>query len=477
MAVRTGLILSALVAGGVVMLAPARASAQQEPKDNMWTRSATLYLSQARTNPSPEEKRQRFEEALKVSREGIEKEPDNPQGYFQAGQALIGLGNFVAADSMLTHAEELWPDYKAEIDQHREYAWVQAYNAAIPALNAGNTQEAEQQFMRAHAIYRGRPEAMLNLGQIAATAGDADAAIAHYQTALEILRGPEAAAQDSTTQHNWLQNEQIATFNLAQLLAQEGRNEEAAAEYQGFLDRNPDNIQAMTNLAIVLTNMEMADSASAIYDNLLNRDDLSARDYFNAGIGLFQAEQYDRASDAFEKVVAIAPDSRDATYNLAQTLYLVEDYDQLASVSEKLVELDPANTNAHTFYVRALLNTGQEEAAQEAYDHMQAMPVEVHSLQLSPRGSGGGSLYGQVENKRTEEGATLGLRIHFIGSTGAEVGATDVEVQMPGLETSVPFQADLESDQELIAYWYELTTELPLVEVPEEEADTTGVNR
>lgn len=473
MSVRTGFVLSALVAGGVLAASPEGASAQ-EPKDNMWTRSATLYLTQARSNPNPEEKRQRFQEALQTSREGIENEPENPQGYFQAGQALVGLGDYLAADSMFTRAEEIWPEYKEEIDQHREYAWVQAYNQAIPALNSGNQAEAIQQLERAHTIYRGRPEAMLNLGQLYAVNGENDRAIEMYQTALEILRGPEFDAQDEATQENWRQNEEIGTFNLAQLLAQEERYEEAVAEYSGFLDRNPDNIQALTNLAVVLSNMEMADSASAIYQGLLARDDLGPRDYFTAGIGLFQAEQYDMAAEAFAKVAEIAPNSRDANYNLAQSLYLVEDYEALAEISERLVQLDPYNTNAHTFHIRGLLNTGEEEAAQEAYDHMQALPVEVYGLQLSPRSSGGGSLSGQLSNLRSEEGATVSLRLHFLGTDGEEVGMTDVDVQVPAIDTSVPFQADFESDQVLLAYWYEITNELPVVELPEEEADTTG---
>ena len=105
---------------------------------------------------------------------------------------------------------------------------------------------------------------------------------------------------------------------------------------------------------------------------------------------------------------------------------------------------------------------------------MQALPVEVHSLQLSPRGSGGASLYGQIENLRTEEGATVALRFHFLSPEGEEVGMSEVDVQMAALETSVPFQADLEGEAPVLAYWYEVTNEVPVIELPEEEADTTG---
>ena len=66
-------------------------------------------------------------------------------------------------------------------------------------------------------------------------------------------------------------------------------------------------------------------------------------------------------------------------------------------------------------------------------------------------------------------------RAILVSVTGGRSRA-DVDVQLAGLETSVPFQADLESDQPLLAYWYEVTNsaDIPTVELPEEPADTTG---
>jgi tetratricopeptide (TPR) repeat protein len=473
MKLRTGLVLSAVVAGGTLAWAPADASAQTEPKDNMWTRSATLYLSQAQSNPNPEEKRQRYEEALNVSMEGIENEPDNPQSYFQAGRALLGMGDFLRADSMFTQAEEIWPEYVEETQQWREFGWVQAYNAAIPALNAGNYDEAAQQLERAHTIYRGRPEAMLNLGQVYSQQGNDERAMEMYSMALEVMRGPAFEQQDSVTQANWRENEVVAVFNVAQLHASAGQYPEAAAAYESFLETDPGNTDALSNLAIVLINMEMPDSAQAIYERLLGSEGMGAREYFNAGIGLFQGEQYELSAMAFEKVVEVTPDSRDANYNLAQALYLIEDYERLIPVGERLLTLDPYNVNSHTFYVRALLMSGDEESAQVAYDHMESLPIEVHGMQVQPSATGG-TVVGQVENRMSEEGTTVSIRVHFLSDTNEELGTVDVDVQLTALETSTPFQAEVESEIPVLGYWYEVTSEIPTVELPEEEADTTG---
>jgi len=473
MMLRTRLILAAFVAGGALATVPAAAATQQEPEDNMWTRSATLYLSQAQSNPNPEQKQARYQEALDAAREGIENRPDNATSYYQAGRALVGLNDFLAADSMLTSAEELWPDMVEETVPVREFAWVQAYNMAIPAINAGNQDEALAQLERAQIIFQGRPEAMLNLGSLYTQRGDTEKATEVYTSAIEVIRGPALAAQDSVTQQNWIENEQIAVFNLAQLHAAAERYPEAAELYDSYLERNPGNVDALGNLAIVMINMEMPDSAQAIYEELLNKPDMGTRDFFNVGIGLFQGEQYELAAMAFQKVVDVAPMNRDATYNLSQVLYLMEDYERLVPISTTLLELDPYNVNSHTFYVRGLLMSGDSEEAQVAYDHMEAMPIEVYDLQVQPR-SNGGMVSGMIENRASEEGATVGVRMHFLDEEGEEVGTADVDVQLTSLETSAPFQAEVTADRQVMAYWYEVTTEIPVVEVPEAEADTTG---
>jgi len=63
------------------------------PRDNMFTRTAALALSQAMQNADPGERQSRYEEALQAAMDGIANDPNNPQSYRQAGEAFVGLND------------------------------------------------------------------------------------------------------------------------------------------------------------------------------------------------------------------------------------------------------------------------------------------------------------------------------------------------------------------------------------------------
>lgn len=420
-----------------------------EPSDNIYTRSAELYLNRARQNTIIEEKRQRFQEALDAAIQGIQLEPGNPKPYFLAGRAYLGMGDVMGADSMLTRAETIYPRYRPEETRVlRESQWVQQYNQGISRLQQGDTEAAIEFFQRANTIYKGRPVSQLNLAQAYAQLDQTEKAIQAYRDALGVIRSDLFGQQPEDRQEQWKENEEIAAFNLAQLLAQAGRNEEAAQAYRDFLEENPDNVTAMSNLALVLNNMQMRDSAMVIYDSLLERTDLSAQEYFNAGIGLYQAERYERAAEAFDRAAELNPANRDAVYNLAQTLFLSEQFDRLVPVAERLVEeLDPYNPNAYKLYVNALVQTGQENRALEYQNRMENLPFEVSGTHLQPIGGGGGVVTGEITNKTLEAGEPISLTFTWVDGDGMELGTTDVNLEAPPKGETVGFRTEIEAEE------------------------------
>lgn len=425
-----------------------------EPSDNMHTRSANLYLDRARGQSDPETKRERFQQALEAAREGIQTDPGNPKAYFQAGRALIGLDQYAAADSMLTRAEEIYPRYQLETRQIRNRAWINLYNPAITQLQQGNTEAAKEALQKANEIYRGRPEALLNLGQIYAGEGETEEAIEAYRSALEIIRGPAFERQNEKTQQQWEKSERIASFNVAQILAQQGDYAEAEKAYRTYIEANPENVQAKTNLAVVLVNQGKNEEAATIYDELLTGTDLEYQDYFNVGIGLFQTGRYERAIDAFRKALELNPYSRDARNNLAQALYQTEQFAPLLSVVERLLEQDPYNRNALAMYTQALLNDGQEEKAQEMYDKHEQLPFEVLGLRLQEQGAGV-VLTGRVRNMNAQQGETVEFRFEFVDGEGQVVGEKSVTVELPAQDQAVSFQLALETEADVAGYGYE----------------------
>src|SRR5690606_10693846 len=170
-------------------------------------------------------------------------------------------------------------------------------------------------------IYDKMPNARLQLGGLYARKGETERAIEAYRGALEILRGPASQTVPERQREQWRENEEAAAFNLAQLLAGAGRDEEAAQAYRDFLAREPQNRTAKSNLAIVLGRMGKTEEASEIYTELMSQPDLTDSELFSIGIGLYNAEEFERAAEAFRKTLAVNPHSRDALYNLAQAIY------------------------------------------------------------------------------------------------------------------------------------------------------------
>ncbi|MEX2282370.1 MAG: tetratricopeptide repeat protein [Gemmatimonadota bacterium] len=254
----------------LVMLAPAVAQAQTRPSSTSQTNTAELYLDRARRANREEEKRDLVQKALEQSLAAIKAKADNPKGYLLAGKTYALLGDALAADSMFDQAEQLWPEYSKETETDRIQLWIRAYNAGIVAARDNNQDDALKHFENATHIFDKRPGAHLNIAQIYARKQDNEKAINAYRTALQIIAKPENRQVLKPEEvKQWSDLEETATFNMAQLLATTGKNEEALRAYQEFLARNPSNSMAKLNLAIVLTRLDQTADAAKVYNELL----------------------------------------------------------------------------------------------------------------------------------------------------------------------------------------------------------------
>ena len=483
-----GLLLTSLLAGA---LFPAAASGQRRPSNNMWTRSAALYLDRAQKNQRPDEKHELLLQALEAVKEGIERDPDNPQIWFLAGRTYVQLDSLAQADAAFTKAQELYPDYEKEIDVQRRNAWVARYNAGVSALQQQDIDGAIALLEKADLIYAKMPNARLQLGSLYAGKGDYERAVAAYRGALDILRGPARQGLAEKEAAQWRENEEIAAFNLAQLLAQLERYDEAAQAYRDFLAREPQNRQAKLNLAIVLSRLGQTDEAGEIYTEVMSQADATADDLFAVGLGLYNGEQFARAADAFRKSVELNPHSRDALYNLAQSLYrhsmdleevrekasgdeqrkaatdLQSVYDELRAVSEKLRVVDPRNRNVMLLLARAYRGladvTADDAATSEAWrakalEVLQAqekLSFEVGDVRMVAD-KGKVTITGSVTNLTLAAGTPIRIRVIAVGKDGAEVGSQEVTVPAPEPEAKARFEAVINASGEVAGWKYEV---------------------
>ena len=451
----TRLFLFALVP----LLTPHFAAAQREPSASRYTVISQLKIQEAQGLEDDSLRAVAYREALETINDGLANENDNPMAYLHLGIVQTGLKDYVEADRAFDQAEAMYPAYvdeQAGTGAYRLQAWIAAYNDALARLDAQDSEGAIELFHMANMVYAHRAEAYLNIGSALANLGDMDGSIEAWQSAIAVIESPDGNPGDDETRARWDTEYWImAQSNLGRLLPGAGRQEEAVAVFETFLERFPDNQDARSSLALALAQSGQGGDALSVFDEILASDDAAPLNYFNAGVTLYAAEQMDKAAIAFEKTLARSPMFRDALQNLVQTLNLLEDYEAQIPHSERLVELDPFNDYAYQMHVRALVQVGRESDGVAALGIMQALPFVVDELLLQPLASGC-RVEGVAVNKALEPGTSITLRFTFYDDHGNPVGSEDTEVTISDPEVAHTFDVTFDMEMQVLGYSYEL---------------------
>jgi tetratricopeptide (TPR) repeat protein len=466
---RLGALLLALA-----VAAPATAQAQRRPSNSMHTRSAEVYLNNARATNAADERKEQLTKALEALTTGTQSDAENPRVWFLLGQVQSMLGNAAAADSAFDRAETLYPEYGEEIAPQRFDLWAREYNAGVAAIQAGDMAGAVAKFESADAVYRGRPDALISLGSLYVRAGDLAKAEQAYRTALEVIRGPAGKGLDPEQAAEWKEQEEVTTTELAALLAETGKADEAAALYRALLESQPDNVQAKTNLAVTLSRAGQTEEASRLYAELLAQPELNDIALFNIGIGLYRAEQFDKSAEAFTRALERNPHAPETMYNLGQALVAaaadaeaarrIELSRQLADVAARLHEIDPNNRN-----VIMMLAQAQQSMAEAEQDAARAEPMKqqlVKTLELAEAlpfdvsgvvmrvEDGGVRVTGTVTNQTIAAGQPIALEFTFIDAQGNTLGTETVTVPAPAASAKAEFEVEFSSDEPVAGWRY-----------------------
>jgi tetratricopeptide (TPR) repeat protein len=333
----------------------------------------------------------RYQEALDQSLQGTRADANNPQSYYLAGQAYVGLGDYAGADSVFARAQQICPAYAAEIAPERERAWAMAYQRGLDAYTAGDTAAALASWEQASGIYQGRPDAAFNLAVLSAERGDYDRAVQRYDEALRILEQQPAVDAADTT---------------------------AAEEMQSRLETRR-NIMA----------------------GLLN-----------VGAQRFQAEQYGPAAQVFQRLTQMDQNNRDAWYNYALALYQQRQWAQLLPVAQRVVQMDPLNENAHVLVFNAHREQNQNDQALRVLEGIERLPLKMTQVQIT-HGENRSTLTGTVEGNRARAGTPVRLEFTLFGD-GQTLGTQTVSVNAPASGAAGTFEVALENPIPVTSYRY-----------------------
>jgi tetratricopeptide (TPR) repeat protein len=442
--------LAALIQIGAVVLAGC-ASAPAEPPGPVTSPTGIVY--EPGTPPTPTRYSQtatlylRSDEpdrALALVQEGLEAHPENPIHHFLAGVALARLDRHAEADEQFRRAQEIYPAYELDIEPEREAAWGEAFNRGVEAYAQGRVEEAMDAWEGATRIFDLRPEAHRNLAMLLTEQGRYEEAADLYRAALTGLEGRPATR---VLEDDELEARQARRWRLEEdmsaVLLLTGRFEEAEPILRSQLEREPENVELRQNLAAAVAQQGRREEALRIYDDLLSGPELEATELQNLGVALFRSGNYDHAAQAFERLTRARPQSRDAWFNYANALFAAEAWEALAQVGDRLLEVDPLSENALLIWARAHLELGDEEAAVRGLQRLEAAPIYLDGLILRPA-PGGTRVDGRVVGNDPDPNEPLRVRFVFYREEG-EVGAEVLTLDTPPPGESTAFEIVFEA--------------------------------
>jgi len=204
------------------------------------------------------------------------------------------------------------------------------------------------------------PEDQLAQAQSDHRAGRLDAAIEGYRQLLRDFpdnaelhanmgaalkaNGDTVAAETSLRRSLALDDGSLAShYNLANLLRQSERFDEALGHYHQAQDLASDNVQVLNNLGATLYDLNEIEAAIAVYRQALDHDPYDAEVLNNLGNALQRLGRLGEAEQQLRAAVAAAPDDATLRLNLGGALQVQGRYDEAMTSYDDALALNPGH--------------------------------------------------------------------------------------------------------------------------------------
>jgi tetratricopeptide (TPR) repeat protein len=138
------------------------------------------------------------------------------------------------------------------------------------------------------------------------------------------------------------------------ILAEAGKLEEAAAEFNALLAENSQDTEVLNNLAIVYRLQEKSQDALGALIDAIDIDPTKAEYQYNLGKVYKQLGNFKSAAMACAKAVESDPSLISAYINLGAMYYLLHEFGKAANFLKKGLDVDPSNEILRANYDSAL---------------------------------------------------------------------------------------------------------------------------
>jgi tetratricopeptide (TPR) repeat protein len=200
-------------------------------------------------------------------------------------------------------------------------------------------------------------------------------------------------------------------FKQGAALAEQGKFEEAAAQYQQAVRLKPDYVEAYNNLGIAFDAQGKVEAAVASYQQALRLRPDYVRAHNNLGITWDKQGKLDEAVASFRQALRLKPDLVEAYNNLGRALHAQGKVEEAIASCQQALRLKPDYAEAHGNLALAWLLMGNFEQGWQEYEwRFQSKQMSLPPLpQLRWDGS---PLPGRTILLRIEQ--AIGDTLHFI---------------------------------------------------------------
>ncbi|HEY7210724.1 MAG TPA: tetratricopeptide repeat protein [Bryobacteraceae bacterium] len=261
-----------------------------------------------------------WEQAGKLYRALVEKQPSCPQAWYGLGRVQAATGDHAAAAQSFGKACTLFPAYGAA-----QFAWAGELRKLHKASEAAAHLEAYSK--------------------------DRDIEPPLDDPALRQVR----QLNQSSTVH----------FERAAQLEAAGKLNEAIGEQEAILAADPNNVQAHVNLISLYARTNNAAQAKQHFERATRLDAGRADAWYNYGVLLFNQRQWDEAAEAFRHALSINPHYAEAHNNLGAVYEIESKLAQAADEFRAAIADRPDYPLARFHLARLLVNQQKYDEAEE----------------------------------------------------------------------------------------------------------------
>lgn len=295
-----------------------------------------------------------FDRARATIRRAIERDPESPVGFYYLGRVESEAGDDRAAIKAYETARTLDIDFVhptlalGELYEQRGQAdkAIALYQSYLDQGGERQTAEVRNRLVQLHLRQKAPDKALAVLD--AAVQEDPQDLEARLRRGLILidLHEYDKAIQDITVVSNAHPNDHRLLGYLAALYEETKNFDRAMVLYERMTTLAPDNPEPLLRLGALYGHRKETARALSYVDRAARIDNQLADVYLVKGYIYIESEQYEAAAKALDAGIAVHPEHADLHFNLGTVYDKLNRFDDLVTQMAAVLKIDPKHANA-----------------------------------------------------------------------------------------------------------------------------------